>query len=161
MERKIVRRFGRHMTNLSRVISSLIDIDKEIESESGTERPKEYYDLKLRLYRSQFLHWIGEVLNDAGVRQFEEGNLEEAVKLFNKCLRYVPDLYEAYNNLGVILAKQGDYSSALEMTRRALEINIKNTVANANLQRITEHQVGSIQLGGREMGASLQVVLGH
>lgn len=55
-----------------------------------------------------------------GGRMRDKGNLPEAERAFKEAARYMPQSYQAYQNLGVMYAKHGHHEAALEMFRLAV-----------------------------------------
>ena len=154
---KTRKTFTEHLASLNHAIPRIIEHEKEVDMEVGIERPIGYYELKSRMYRSELPRWIGEVLNDAAAQLFAEGDTRKVASLLNKAIKYAPDLFEAYNNLGVVLAEQGDYSKAIKMIDRSLIINAANSAAVFNKSRIEAHHAGAPRLSERQLGVGLQV----
>ena len=61
------------------------------------------------------------------------GKLEEAIDHFQKALQLKPDIAEAHNNLGVVLAKIGKLDEAVEHYQEALQIRPDYAEARINL----------------------------
>ena len=69
--------------------------------------------------------------NNLGSIEFEKGNLEQALKYYEKSLelekRFTnendPSLIPTYNNIGTVYYKQGDLDRALESFQKAIEIH--------------------------------------
>jgi len=81
--------------------------------ESAPERPGLQYDLAVELLRL--------------------GRLEEAEAPLREVTRLSPDFAPAWNNLGIIAARKGNYREAAERFSRALAIDPANEDARANL----------------------------
>jgi superkiller protein 3 len=61
--------------------------------------------------------------------------MQEAVKHFSIALQLDPNYAEAYNNLGVTLAKQGRFEEAINYFSKALKINPGYEKARHNLEK--------------------------
>ncbi len=71
--------------------------------------------------------------NSRGVALAERGELDEAIALFRRALRYDPNLAEAHSNLGNALRHQGKFEEAVERLRRAIAIQPEYAEAHHNL----------------------------
>ena len=60
-------------------------------------------------------------------------NEPEARSAFQRAIDINPDLHAAYNNLGYVLFKQGNYDKAIEMYNEALGRSPDNSSAHTNL----------------------------
>ncbi len=74
-----------------------------------------------------------EIANNLGLRQAQQGHLDEAIVQYSKALQIKPDHAEAHNNLGVAFAEQGQISKAIDHEILALEINPNYAEAHLNL----------------------------
>lgn len=72
-------------------------------------------------------------LTDLALRQTEAGKVEDAIASYRKAIELDPTQWEAYNNLGVILAAHNQIDEALKLYRKALEHDPGNTLAHNNL----------------------------
>ena len=64
------------------------------------------------------------------------GEVEEAVSVFHGIIHYNANDYYAYNNLGLIFARQEKYDDAVKMWRRAVHVNPRYGQAHYNLGRL-------------------------
>ena len=64
------------------------------------------------------------------------GELETAVEQYREAARLNPGYAMAYNNLGVVSARQGRYAEASDYFRRALHIDPGLNDARKNLERV-------------------------
>ena len=63
---------------------------------------------------------------DAGVAYLRANHLEKALAMFDRALGMKPKHADALNARGVVLTKKGSYDKALELFRRALELDDNN-----------------------------------
>lgn len=64
-------------------------------------------------------------------------NDSEKKDIYNKATEYFPQDYRAYNNLGELSYKAGDYASAASYYKKAVELNSNSAEANTNLGLIS------------------------
>ena len=62
-------------------------------------------------------------INLRGEEQFQDGNVDEAKKLFQDAITADPDNCRAHNNLGVLYWSLGDIEHSMEYFTKAYEIN--------------------------------------
>jgi radical SAM protein with 4Fe4S-binding SPASM domain len=74
-------------------------------------------------------------ITDWGEKEFEKGNLNQAILLFERALQIRPNHARAINNLGVIQWQLGYTVSAINIFQNALAINPKDPDALGNLIR--------------------------
>ncbi|MBL8175866.1 MAG: tetratricopeptide repeat protein [Bryobacterales bacterium] len=74
-------------------------------------------------------------------RALEEQRFEEAEQRLRKAIAMDPGFVEAYNNLGVRLAKEGKLEEAAEQFVAASKLDPHSTVARENLRIIHAHLV--------------------
>lgn len=74
-------------------------------------------------HRSDEAHDLGNVFNEQGEIQFEQGKLEHAKACFEMALEHNPALAVAHSNLGVLCWRQGELEAALDHFNRALELD--------------------------------------
>ena len=72
-------------------------------------------------------------LYDRAVRTFAEGEVNRATQDLEQALRLDPSLEEAYEALGVILARSGRFHEAIDFFRRLEEIAPTEPLVNTNL----------------------------
>jgi Tfp pilus assembly protein PilF len=99
---------------------------------------------------------VARMLN-SGFDLLEQGNYQQAQKLYEEVLKKDPTHPLALNNLGAIMVKQGKYDPALDYLRRALPrakgfkvaidrvCNVDSVCAAC---RMSERQLGSEDLDG-------------
>jgi tetratricopeptide (TPR) repeat protein len=68
-----------------------------------------------------------------GIVLQEQGNLEEAIKAYNKALFINPDYAGAYYNMGIVLQDQGKMEEAIEAYSKALSIKPDYAYAYNNM----------------------------
>jgi tetratricopeptide (TPR) repeat protein len=73
---------------------------------------------------------------------FAQQRLDSALVYFRHAIVLDPNLPEAYNSLGTVLALHGQYAEALTEYRRALEIDPEYQRARDNMQLAREALVG-------------------
>lgn len=66
-------------------------------------------------------------------KHYQAGNLQEAEDISREILRFRPNDSEAYNNLGVILEKEGRIAEAIACYRKAMCFNPRSAEAYNNL----------------------------
>ncbi len=59
--------------------------------------------------------------------QLWRGNVDEAVRLWEKCVQLVPNYGHAYHGMGSAAAKRGEYEAAAEFFRESLQLNPTST----------------------------------
>jgi len=64
------------------------------------------------------------------------GRLSEAEPYYRMVLDAEPDHFEALNNLGLLLARQGKSAEAIALTRKAIALNRHNALSHGNLGRM-------------------------
>ncbi|MDF1545587.1 MAG: glycosyltransferase family 39 protein [bacterium] len=64
--------------------------------------------------------YSGALLNNLGWVQYNLGKMREADQNYNRALQAEPDFWKTYNNLGLLVEKQGLLDSALYLYRRAI-----------------------------------------
>src|ERR1700685_3121177 len=67
------------------------------------------------------------------VRHQQSGQLDEARKLYEQVLRLQPKNYDALNQLGLVLAAQGEAPRGIQLIKRALEAVPRSPGALNNL----------------------------
>lgn len=75
-------------------------------------------------------------VNLRGEEQFQDGNVDEAKKLFFDAITADPDNCRAHNNLGVLYWSLGDIEHSMEYFTRAYEINPYHRQVVLNLLEI-------------------------
>lgn len=70
--------------------------------------------------------------NDAIALQ-EQGNLEEAEKMYREAIELDPQYCDAMDNLGQLLRRKGNIDEAISWYKKSIEINPENPVAHQNL----------------------------
>jgi tetratricopeptide (TPR) repeat protein len=79
-----------------------------------------------------------------------DGRLQDAEPLYRLVLAAQPDHFDALNNLGLLLERQGKNDEAIALTRRAIALNPRNPQSRANLGRM-------LSLSGRHEDALAQL----
>ena len=98
----------------------------------------EWREIQLRQYEvsdeplARFDPEIQELLT-RGAHNLEQGNFQQAERLFRRVLELDPSVKEAYNNLGAVYGRQGDDARAKEMCQAALEFDPLYIHARCNL----------------------------
>lgn len=75
-------------------------------------------------------------LFEEGLRSQNEGQLAEAVRLYNECLILAPGYQPALNNLGVALRKARRFEASIACYRRLLEQDSSNVQTLSNLGNV-------------------------
>ena len=57
-----------------------------------------------------------------GVALKDQGKLDEAIKVYEKCLELKPDYAKAYNNMGIALKDQDKLEEAVKVLHDAFEL---------------------------------------
>ena len=73
-----------------------------------------------------------EAYNSLGSKLFQAGKVPEAIKQYEKALRFKPDFAEAHSKLGVALVRLGRVPEAIEQYHQALRISPDNAEAPNN-----------------------------
>ncbi len=74
-----------------------------------------------------------------GVCYFEMGDYDEAIKLMEKSLEYVPNHQIAHLNLGVVNMNAGNMAVAKKWLQKAYDINPNNEVGKRAQELIKSH----------------------
>jgi Flp pilus assembly protein TadD len=82
--------------------------------------------------------------NNLGAEALMDGDLAKARELLTVATRIAPNLDKALNNLGVVLARSGDWDGALAVYRKGLAIDPANAMILTNLARVYQ-QTGRAQ----------------
>ncbi|MBN1221774.1 MAG: tetratricopeptide repeat protein [Candidatus Aminicenantes bacterium] len=59
---------------------------------------------------------------EEGVRFYQQGKLEDAIKAFEQVIALVPDFAEGYYNLGMAHLRKGDIDSAISIMQKAIDL---------------------------------------
>ena len=65
-----------------------------------------------------------------------ENKIDEAIKYYKKALQIKPNSADILNDIGICYAMKGDKKKAIEMWKKAIEINPQLKSAVENLKRI-------------------------
>ncbi|MBT4792181.1 MAG: tetratricopeptide repeat protein [Halobacteriovoraceae bacterium] len=84
-------------------------------------------------------------LYDEAVRLFHQEEYEQAVLYFEKALVVKPDFEDAYESLGVLYGRLGEYQKAITLMEKLKEINPKCMMALTNLS-LYHMKVGNIEV---------------
>jgi protein O-GlcNAc transferase len=68
-----------------------------------------------------------------------QGKIDQGILQLREVLRIDPEDANAHANLGVALARKGDYAAAKESLERSLQLNPDNPGARKNLERVELH----------------------
>ena len=74
-----------------------------------------------------------ELLYQNAVTEYEKGNVQQAIALYESLLKLQPNSVQARTNLGVALAHEGRYSEAISQYRVALKEDPENPMVRINL----------------------------
>lgn len=74
-----------------------------------------------------------EELKKLGNSFLEKGEIDKAIKYYQKALSLVPDYDEAYNNLGVAYQRKNDFPTAIANFKKAIILNPKYAATYSNL----------------------------
>src|SRR6266851_4518883 len=69
----------------------------------------------------------------AGYYSSVTGELEKAAQAYQQMIASYPRDIAAYNNLGIVLAEQGDYEKAVEVTKQGIQIEPEQVTLDENL----------------------------
>jgi tetratricopeptide (TPR) repeat protein len=95
-------------------------------------------------------------LLDDAVRLHEDGRLEDAVAVWRRYLRLMPEDSFGYANLAVTQLQLKDYRGAARSLERSVKLNGQNDIALYNLA-FTYYRLGRPQRALRAIEATLQV----
>lgn len=76
------------------------------------------------------------ILNNLGNAFHEEGNIEQAVKAYQRAIHIDPSLHVVFYNLAVLNLVNGDYLKAEENCREAIKMDPANAVYHTTLGKI-------------------------
>ena len=62
----------------------------------------------------------------------DKGDLDKAIRHYNKAIELKPDFFGAYNDRGIIYSKKGDFDNAIKDLNKAIELNPNLTEAYNN-----------------------------
>jgi tetratricopeptide (TPR) repeat protein len=74
---------------------------------------------------------------DKGMESLEKNELKDAEKHFKKAVEIYPQYARAWNNIGVVKAKEGDRAGASEAWQKAIDADAKFGSAYFNLARVS------------------------
>ncbi len=74
-------------------------------------------------------------MNLASLRM-NAGELPPAEEIYRRAISFAPDSYEAYNGLGIALARQGRTAEAAAAFEKAIAIDPKLETARENLRAL-------------------------
>ncbi len=74
-----------------------------------------------------------EEVFERALKAAQEGRLEDAEKLYKKCLELEPQHPEVWNNLGNVYRKAGQIAKSVEAYQKAIELDPKYVLAYFNL----------------------------
>ena len=74
--------------------------------------------------------------NNLGYKLLQEGKLDEAVHVMEKCAGLYPDSWNAHDSLGEVLAKAGQRERAVASYRKSLELNPGSKSGQAALKQL-------------------------
>jgi folate-binding protein YgfZ len=100
---------------------------------SATDEPIKATVQLLPLYSAPDQKSRAFFIYDRGVRKFAEGHVEQARRDLEEALRLDPSLEDAYEAMGVILARSGLFHEAIDFFRRLEEIAPTQPLVNTNL----------------------------
>lgn len=80
----------------------------------------------------------------AGTEAFNRGAEAGALELWRSAIQMDPSLADAYEAMGVLLGRQGEFDSAIEWMKRLLEVDPTSVMAHTNLSLFLMKQ-GKIQ----------------
>jgi tetratricopeptide (TPR) repeat protein len=75
-------------------------------------------------------------INSAGYGLMEDGKLQEAIELLKTNVRLFPDSWNTYDSLGEAYAKAGDTALAIQNYEKSLQLNPKNELGKAALEKL-------------------------
>ena len=87
----------------------------------------------LPFYEAQAAKKIGQDWLNEGLSRFSEGLEEDAIRLLREAIRVQPDCVEAYEALGVILARQDRNDEAIALMEQVLVLDPDHVLAHTNL----------------------------
>ena len=74
--------------------------------------------------------------NNRGISYKEKGELDRALKDFNKALELNPDFAEAYNNRGIAYGIKGQVDEAIEDASKAIALDKNVPMLITTVQRL-------------------------
>lgn len=90
-----------------------------------------YYTIARKLYPD-----FAPVYNNLGVLAHRAGDLEEAKRMYYRCLELKPGYFAPYQNLASIHRQNGDLDGAIEIMQKAVESEPRNQYAFTSLARM-------------------------
>ncbi len=88
-------------------------------------------------------------LHEHASRAFASDREAEAIRLLERAVAVCPDHADAYESLGVILGRRGDYGRAIELMHHLLAVDPGSVMAHTNLSLYYNH-LGRIEDAERE-----------
>ena len=78
------------------------------------------------------------------------GDLETALRLYQRCVEEKPDSFEAWHALGMMLMKTGHYTEAIQAGLRATELSPNDQLAWSSLSLfyVRNHQIPEAEAAG-------------
>ena len=101
------------------------------------KRPRMRYTAECYFKRAMaFAPTDGKVRQLYGLYLYKTGNIEAAITKFNEALTLTPDSAEAHYNLGLMLAKNGQYDQAREHAEQAYNLGYQLPGLRNKLKRV-------------------------
>ncbi len=94
------------------------------------------------------------VFNKLGVEMLQRNRIDEAASLFEAALRLHPDFDQAHQNLGIVMAKKGNWRLAEFHLRRAAALNQRSAIHRFNLGRFL-YERGKVEEAIGEFAAAI------
>lgn len=95
----------------------------------------EYYDLLSKKYM-QKIDPPENTINRLGYKELNQGNLKEALQIFQYNIDLYPGSANVYDSMGEACLKAGDSAQALRNYKKALELNPENANAEKMIRRL-------------------------
>ncbi len=97
---------------------------------------KKYYDLKKN--HPDDYNFKESELNTFGYQLLQNGNVDEAIKIFKVNVESYPNSFNVYDSLAEAYMAKGDKENAIKNYKKSLELNPDNENAKDMLQKLTK-----------------------
>jgi len=125
------RRFARALELAPRNVDATNALGLVLERQGDVDTARSHYETAIAIDAD----YTPAILNLASVRM-QMGELAAAVELFSRAVTLAPSSYEAYNALGIAMARQGQTDEAEAAFRKALAIDPGLDAARDNLRAL-------------------------
>jgi tetratricopeptide (TPR) repeat protein len=141
--------------HLARLTRELRIDGKELECRFGDSAAAAVVVRELPVVRSPEPAQWAQRLTVAAARAFADDREQEAIALLERAVAVDPACADAYESLGVIYGRHGEYERAIELMEQLLEVDPRSVMAHTNLS-LYHNQLGRIEDAEREAALAMR-----